>query len=191
MNTIEISDVFRNYLKVIYNRFIDKDEKWHLTQSMYEDPIFYTSITYYNMLAVNLVDLPEKTLVYSDHWEMNSKKEFDHGIIRRKFPQSLDTPVIGYYPPNGFVSWHTNHLAPGYIILFNWSEDGEGYFRYIKDNQMVTLKDDVGWSCKVGKFGDETDPLWHCARTECRRFSFSYRFAEEKDWQDAVNLIKP
>jgi len=79
MNTIEISDVFRNYLKVIYNRFINKDEKWHMTQSMYEDPIFYTSITYYNMIAVNLVDLPEKTLVYSDHWEMNSKKVFDHG----------------------------------------------------------------------------------------------------------------
>tara|TARA_Y100001972_G_scaffold45131_1_gene55748 strand:- start:52 stop:624 length:573 start_codon:yes stop_codon:yes gene_type:complete len=190
MNTIEISDVFRDYLKVIYNRFINKEEKWEFTQRMHEDPILYTSITFFNMQK-ELVDTPMQSLVFSDSWEVDSRKAFNHNLIKRKFPKALDNPVIGYYPPNGFVGWHTNHLAPGYIILFNWSEDGEGYFRYIKDNQMVTLKDDVGWSCKVGKFGDETDPLWHCARTDCRRFSFSYRFAEEKDWQDAVNLIKP
>ena len=185
-----ISEDFHKYLTVIYNRFINKEEKWELTQSMHEDPILYTSITYYNMQK-ELVDLPERKLVFSDAWDMTYRKEFDHGIIKRKFPKALDNPVIGYYPPNGYVSWHTNYKAPGYILLFNWSEEGEGFFRYMKGNQMVTIPDEQGWSCKVGKFGDETDPLWHCARTDCRRFSFSYRFDNQEDWQEALDMIKP
>lgn len=193
MQPVMVGNYFQDFLNVIQNRFINKEERWGFTQSMSEDPIFFTSITYYKMLVENnnLLDLPAKALVFSDQWDMTAKKEFEHGIIKRKFPKSIDTPVIGYYPPNGFVGWHTNCEAHGYIILFNWSEDGEGFFRYIKDGKMDTLKDGKGWSCKVGYFGNTPeDYLWHCARTECRRFSFSYRFQNKEDWQQAVDLIQ-
>ena len=137
------------------------------------------------------LDGPSKALVFSDQENMTAKKEFDHNILKRKFPKCIDTPVIGYYPPTGFVGWHTNHGAHGHIVLFNWSEDGEGFFRYATGDRMNTIKDGKGWSCKVGYFGEHVeDQMWHCARTECRRFSFSYRFEKKEDWEEAIDIIQ-
>ena len=36
----------------------------------------------------------------------------------------------------------------------------------------------------MGRFRPEPDNLlWHCAKTDCRRFSFSYRFDDPTKWQ--------
>lgn len=191
MQKIKISNKFHNFLEVVEKRFI-KDERWDRSYELHADPIFFTSITFLKMLLENnqRLDTPSKALVFNDQVNITAKKKFDHNILKRKFPKCIDTPVIGYYPPTGFVGWHTNYGAHGHIILFNWSEDGEGFFRFAKGNKMDTIKDGKGWSCKVGYFGENVeDQLWHCARTECRRFSFSYRFANKQDWQDAVDLI--
>ena len=83
MQPVMVGNYFQDFLNVIQNRFINKEERWGFTQSMSEDPIFFTSITYYKMLVENnnLLDLPAKALVFSDQWDMTAKKEFEHGII--------------------------------------------------------------------------------------------------------------
>ena len=191
MKPIEISDNFHNFLDVVEKRFI-KEDRWDRSYDYHADPIFFCSVTFLKMLLQTgqRYDGPNKALVWSEQEDITAKKKFDHGILKRKFPQCIDTPVIGYYPPTGFVGWHTNYKAHGYIILFNWSENGEGFFRFVKGNRMTTLKDGRGWSCKVGYFGENvSDQLWHCARTECRRFSFSYRFEKKEDWEQAIDII--
>ena len=57
-------------------------------------------------------------------------------------------------------------------------------------NKLVTLEDKPGWNARVGRFPAEPENvLWHCAKTNCRRFSFSYRFDDPLKWQEAVNCI--
>ena len=191
MRVQEIGSDFSNFLGVVEKRFI-KEDRWDRAYDYHADPIFFCSVTFLKMLLQTgqRYDGPNKALVWSEQEDITAKKKFDHGILKRKFPQCIDTPVIGYYPPTGFVGWHTNYKAHGYIILFNWSENGEGFFRFVKGNRMTTLKDGRGWSCKVGYFGENiSDQLWHCARTECRRFSFSYRFEKKEDWEQAIDII--
>ena len=31
---------------------------------------------------------------------------------------------------DGYIGWHDNRDAPGYTILFNWSEGGDAFYRY-------------------------------------------------------------
>ena len=191
MRVQEIGSDFSNFLGVVEKRFI-KEDRWDRSYDYHADPIFFCSVTFLKMLLQTgqRYDGPNKALVWSEQEDITAKKKFDHGILKRKFPNCIDTPVIGYYPPTGFVGWHTNYKAHGYIILFNWSENGEGFFRFVKGNRMTTLKDGRGWSCKVGYFGENiSDQLWHCARTECRRFSFSYRFEKKEDWEQAIDII--
>ena len=192
MRVQEIGSDFSNFLGVVEKRFI-KEDRWDRSYDYHADPIFFCSVTFLKMLLQTgqRYDGPNKALVWSEQEDITAKKKFDHGILKRKFPNCIDTPVIGYYPPTGFVGWHTNYKAHGYIILFNWSENGEGFFRFVEGNRMTTLKDGRGWSCKVGYFGENiSDQLWHCARTECRRFSFSYRFEKKEDWEKAIDIIQ-
>ena len=57
--------------------------------------------------------------------------------------------LLSYYPPGGFVGWHTNYDATAYQVLFTWS-DGNGYFRYydMAKDEVVTIQDVEGWQCR-------------------------------------------
>ena len=83
-----------------------------------------------------------------------------------------------YYPPEGFIGWHDNHDVPGHTLLFNWSEDGSGFYRYrdCDTGEMVTIKDKVGWSSKTGTYGDgkEFPRQWHSAKAGCHRWSIAF-----------------
>jgi len=100
-----------------------------------------------------------------------------------------------FYPPEGFVGWHTNHNSPSYQILFTWSETGDGYFRYQdpKTKEIVTLHDKPGWNVRVHYFGSESEPdylFWHCAYTKCDRFSFAYKFVNEGAGSDRDEMVQ-
>ena len=89
--------------------------------------------------------------------------------------------LLSYYPPGGFVGWHTNFDANAYQVLFTWSETGEGFFEYYdKQNDEIIKIDDVpGWQCRHYYFGagHETDlHCWHAAYTECQRITLAYKF---------------
>ena len=54
--------------------------------------------------------------------------------------------LTSYYPPNGFVGWHTNWNASAYQIILTWSEEGDGYFSYYdrKSDTIITEPDVKG-----------------------------------------------
>ena len=66
-----------------------------------------------------------------------------------------------YYPTDGYMSWHNNHNAPGYNILFSYTEQGDGWFRYKdpKTSEIVTMYDEPGWTAKVGSTSLTFNPV--------------------------------
>ena len=194
-DNIEIGEEFAKFLQQVEKKCIS-DKEWEFPYKIVQDPIWETSMPLLTMILQRGIrhDVPPVQVVRNAACPETPREAFDFKVRQKfildKFPRALDNPVLGYYPPSGFVGWHTNYGAPGWIILFNWSETGDGYFRCWKDGQLRTLPDAPGWSARVGLFRPEQEhELWHCARTECRRFSFSYRFDNPLDWQEAVDCI--
>lgn len=89
--------------------------------------------------------------------------------------------LLSYYPPGGFVGWHTNYDASAYQVLFTWSKTGDGYFRYydLEKKEIVTLQDVPGWQARWYHFGPENEPhniCWHSAYAGCERITLAYKF---------------
>lgn len=89
--------------------------------------------------------------------------------------------LLNYYPPGGFVGWHTNWNANAYQVLFTWSETGDGYFRYwdLEKQEIVHIPDTKGWACRHYYFGHLNEPenhCWHSAFAGCSRITLAYKF---------------
>lgn len=89
--------------------------------------------------------------------------------------------LLSYYPPGGFVGWHTNFDANAYQVLFTWSETGEGFFEYYdkQKDEIIKIEDVPGWQCRHYYFGAGDEPdlhCWHAAYTECQRITLAYKF---------------
>jgi hypothetical protein len=94
---------------------------------------------------------------------------------------SHTSALLSYYPPGGFVGWHTNYDANAYQVLFTWSETGDGYFQYYdkKTDQIVRIQDVAGWQCRHYYFGareEEDLHCWHSAYAGCQRITLAYKF---------------
>ena len=88
--------------------------------------------------------------------------------------------LLSYYPPGGFVGWHTNWDASAYQVLFTWS-DGDGYFTYYDNetDEVVTIPDVKGWQCRHYYFGPKEEPeniFWHAAYAGGERITLAYKF---------------
>ena len=86
--------------------------------------------------------------------------------------------LLCYYPPGGYVGWHTNWDAGAYQILFTWS-DGNGHFRYYdkENDEIITLPDVKGWQCRHYYFGSQPHDLcWHSAYSGGERITLAYKF---------------
>lgn len=89
--------------------------------------------------------------------------------------------LTSFYPPNGFVGWHTNWNAHGYQIIITWSETGDGYFSYYDavHDEIITEPDVAGWQARWYRFGRKDEPdhhFWHTAWTNCPRFTLAFKF---------------
>lgn len=100
--------------------------------------------------------------------------------------------LLSYYPPGGFVGWHTNYDAFAYQVLLTWSKTGNGYFRYYDKakGEIVTIQDVVGWQARHFYFGPENEPhnlCWHSAYAGDERITLAYKFCGygENDPRDA------
>jgi len=95
--------------------------------------------------------------------------------------------LAAVYPPKGFISWHNNANAPGFNLIFSYSEDGSGYFDYIhpETKEVIRCQDKPGeWTCKAayfGHYGESDKVMYHAASTDDWRCTVSYVF----DWSEA------
>lgn len=88
------------------------------------------------------------------------------------------------YPEGGFISWHNNHNAPGYNLIFTYSESDSNFFEYYDSTkgEIVKLYDTAGqWTCKAGYFASFKEPIekrvYHSATAvKGDRMTISYVF---------------
>lgn len=127
--------------------------------------------------------------VYDTNIYLNRVQQLDKALM--SFTGSRSNALKMYYPPGGYIGWHNNANAPGYNILFTYSETGEGDFRYIhpQTGELVIMPDKKGWSCKVGYYDVvEGAPLWHAAHTNCNRLNWAY-IIHPMLWTDMANEL--
>lgn len=81
-----------------------------------------------------------------------------------------------WYPPGGFMSWHTNVRTPGWRLYINYCEEaGKSFFRYRdpETGRVHTSWDDI-WNFRLFKI-DPNRLFWHSVYSETNRFSLGYR----------------
>lgn len=122
----------------------------------------------------------------------------EYNKIGKKIATFLGAPknaVAMLYPENGYMGWHHNGNAPGYNILLTYNTTGNGSFDYWtrEKNEIIEMKDAVGWSVKVGRFPgykDGVDKLfWHRARTQSPRITIAWIIDQKDLWIDMIKEI--
>jgi len=137
--------------------------------------------------------------MYREPWfpsqHHHKQQELNSELIA--FLGARNVAVHTYYPPGGFMGWHTNHNATGYNILLTYNPvEGGGFFRwydYVND-EILTLPDPVGWSCKVGYYGtypekDSGNMIYHCCGNTEKRLTFGYIVPHLDIWQSMIEDI--
>ena len=100
--------------------------------------------------------------------------------------------LFSYYPPGGYVGWHTNWNAHAYQILFSWSETGDSWFKYRdpETKEVVTVQDKPGWNCRHYYFGHKSEPehhCWHAMYTECERITLAFKVVNGAGLKDPID----
>ena len=101
-------------------------------------------------------------------------------LIKEIYPDKIVyTSGHFYYPPTGYMGWHTNqHLAADRVYISFASESNKAFFRYYENGRVITDYDQKGinirrFSCKSNK-----PYFWHCVGSDCDRFSFGFRLCD-------------
>lgn len=88
-----------------------------------------------------------------------------------------------YYPPTGYMGWHTNSDVPGLRIYVAYAEDNTSYFKWVdrsdpKNPKVVVDYDEIGWNIRAFPISDIPENfLWHCVKTnESARLSYGFMF---------------
>ena len=143
------------------------------------------------------VELSEGRFNYNGDNKLGIEKEaLDIGTELHQYLGAYTKALHMVYPPGGFIGWHNNANAPGYNILFTWSETGDGYWEHIdpKTGELVRIPDIAGWQCKYGYYGTYDEPerlCYHAASTNCLRTTVAYVFnADERGKMMAEMVVE-
>ena len=98
----------------------------------------------------------------------------EHGlfgaVVAKDLYGSTCTNAI-WYPPGGFMSWHTNSNNSGRRLYAAWSETGDSGMKWLdKNNKVVDDPDKPGWNLRVFD-----TPQWHMVYANCWRFSVGWK----------------
>ena len=109
------------------------------------------------------------------------RRRIDVSVIEKlvsMFCDPVSAEVSGHfwYPPGGYMGWHTNLRKPGWRFYVNYAEEpGRSFFRYRdpQDGRIVTSTDER-WNFRLFLITPDA-PFWHCVYSETNRFSLGYK----------------
>jgi len=86
-----------------------------------------------------------------------------------------------YYPPGGFMGWHTNCESPRLRFYVTYSSHAnKSFFRYLNERgEIVTDYDDKGVTLRTFNIPRKPSYFWHCAGSDCDRYSFGSRLSDK------------
>lgn len=81
-----------------------------------------------------------------------------------------------WYPPGGYMGWHTNAGAPDWRLYISYAEEPDkSFFRYRDpDSLEIITAMDQGWAVRLFLVS-RTKPMWHAIYSDTNRFSLGYR----------------
>jgi len=87
------------------------------------------------------------------------------------------TALAVYYPPGGYLGWHTNDDCVAHNLILTYSASDKSYF----ESRQKRIYDTKGWSIKINEFN--RDSSWHRAIAIDHRitFAFIYDTKEKRD----------
>ncbi len=80
-----------------------------------------------------------------------------------------------WYPPGGYMGWHTNNRNPGWRFYITYvDKPGNSFFRYRdpRSKEIITIYDKQ-WNFRLFKVSLDK-PLWHAVYSNTHRFSIGY-----------------
>ena len=98
--------------------------------------------------------------------------------LKNKYKGEVFVSGQFYYPPTGYMGWHTNAASPCERFYITWaSEDKKSFFRYYdyENDEIITDYDDKGITVRQFNIPDRAPHLWHCVGSECDRLSIGFR----------------
>ena len=134
----------------------------------------YLSEKALNSVISENIDIAKQKNLHKFSTEISGKfLHFLKGIYVNK---SIYVSGHFYYPPTGFMGWHTNYkMTEERVYITYASEQGKSFFRYLEGDKVITDYDDQGLNVRRFAVSGERPYFWHCAGSECDRFSFGYR----------------
>ena len=104
-------------------------------------------------------------------------------LVDSKFRQTFDIKSSWgircsghfWYPPGGYMGWHTNSESPGWRLYISYTDEpGKSYFRYRhpETKQIITSMDHK-WDIRMFHVSSDK-PLWHTIYSDTNRFSLGY-----------------
>jgi len=187
----ELLEVLNGFSAEMLSKPSYNDEKYwtyHEKDDIYKGE-YYCSRDYLDdcLSRDGLVGPPDRYFAQPISKMVREDKEMWEGFMQKvkyDFAAELGahtSALLSYYPPGGFVGWHTNYDANAYQVLFTWSETGDGYFRYYdkQKDEIVTIQDVPGWQARHYYFGAEQEEdlhCWHAAYAGCQRITLAYKF---------------
>ncbi len=96
-------------------------------------------------------------------------------VLIRDHPVQVNVSGHFWYPPGGFMGWHTNLRKPGWRMYINYAEEsGKSFFRYRDpDTKKIVTCMDQEWNFRLFKITLEK-PFWHAVYSDTNRFSLGY-----------------
>ena len=141
-----------------------------------QEGLQYTSERYLNkLLGSSPLDICEVSEL--KHISFTEKqKSFFYNTLAKEYPKS-SILLSGhfFYPENGYMSWHTNHTAPGLRVYLSYPEYDDGsYFSYKSGNKVTKDMDSKGWTLREFDINKE-NLLWHSVFAYKPRISLGFR----------------
>lgn len=109
------------------------------------------------------------------------RRELDAAVgarARELFPDDrvsvLDSGHF-WYPPGGYMGWHTNSRVPGWrLYVTRTDEPGQSFFRYLDpDDEEIRTSLDSQWNFRLFRIRSD-EPFWHAVYSDTNRFSFGF-----------------
>ena len=121
-----------------------------------------------------------------DHKALSPIVDEMASVLRSDKYESVTNSGMFWYPPTGFMGWHTNASSPCDRLYIVYSSTGESFFRYYDNEtkEIVTDYDRAGLTWRLFPVTNEPPHFWHCVGSNCDRISCGFRLDYKKiNWK--------
>ena len=191
ITNIKALTLMQNFeLDVKKNTFVScvkQPDVWQ--EHQYDDVVTMSTSPEYLNLIINHNIMYQKYSFNHVFGETSSASAFFSGM---KMLVDYDQYYTSAYVPKGFVSWHHDGGLAGWGLMFTYSPDRNGYFRWRDCNtgSIHTDFDTDVWTVRQGHVSADPDQYsWHCCEALSDRWTMALWFNSIDKYRRAIATL--